>query len=67
MLRRAHRLKQTIELFITSYSNDISYLSMSTADWKHVEYLIKLLYEFWLVTTRLSEHIGVTGHKVYIF
>jgi hypothetical protein len=65
MLRRAYRLKDTIEIFIDSWNqDDITYLKVSSSDWKHVQYLMRLLYEFWLITTRLSEHKGATGHKV---
>jgi hypothetical protein len=66
MLRRALKLQSAIQAFIINWTDDdISSLQLAPHEWKHVEYLIELLYEFWLYTTCLSEHRGPTVHHVY--
>lgn len=65
MLRRAYKLKAAIRLFITQTS-DVSSLLLEEFEWRHVEYLLLLLYDFWLYTNCLSEHTGATVHQVFI-
>jgi hypothetical protein len=66
MLRRASQLRGALQSFIKTWEDDdISSLQLGPHEWKHVEYLLELLYEFWLYTTLLSEHRGPTVHQVY--
>jgi hypothetical protein len=66
MLRRALKLRGALQSFISTWAgNDISSLQLGPDEWKHVEYLLQLLYDFWLYTTLLSEHHGPTVHQVY--
>jgi hypothetical protein len=66
MLRRALKLRGALQSFITTWEDkDISSLQLGPDEWKHVEYILELLYDFWLYTTLLSEHCGPTIHQVY--
>lgn len=65
MLERAHKLKQPIQRFITATDDRaVAYLALAEHEWRHVEYLLQLLREFYYFTNSLSKHHGVTVHKV---
>ncbi|OJJ98579.1 hypothetical protein ASPACDRAFT_62071 [Aspergillus aculeatus ATCC 16872] len=66
MIRRALNLRQAINSFIQhcDYGN-INHLCPTTIEWKQMEYLLKLLYPFFLFTSCLSENSGPTVHKIY--
>lgn len=66
MLRRAHKLREYLRLFVKTWGEDISALGLDEHEWHHIEYLLRLLYDFWLYTTCLSEHTGPTIHRVSI-
>jgi hypothetical protein len=66
MLQQAYKLRSSIDSFITSWKDtDISLLKLALHEWKHIEYLLELLYDFWLYTNCVSKHKGVTIHKAY--
>ncbi|KAJ1704854.1 hypothetical protein NYO67_12991 [Aspergillus flavus] len=66
MIRRALKLRQSVENFIQYWDNsDISHLQPTPVEWRQLEYLIELLYPFYIFTTCLSDNQGPTVHKVY--
>lgn len=67
MLLRVYQFKSAIEWFIKQQTNEKikSALTFQKYEWRHVEYLLEILYEFSLYTTGLSTHTGVTVHQVY--
>ena len=64
MLHQAHLLRSAIKHFIIRNDNDISELQLAEHKWHYVEYLLQLLYDFYLWTEALSEHTGATIHQV---
>lgn len=66
MIRRAIKLRPAIESFIQHWDHDnIDHLHPTAIEWKQLEYLLELLYPFFLFTSCLSENSGPTVHKVY--
>ena len=63
MLRRAYRLKVAVKDFIAT-EDDIKRFRLTAEDWKHIEYLMKLLFDFYQMTTLLSQHKRATAHEV---
>jgi hypothetical protein len=64
ILSRAWELKDALNGFVTSWQDDVSSLSLELYEWKHIEYLLELLYDCYLHTRFVSEHNGVTVHQV---
>ena len=64
MLCQVHLLRSAIKHFITRNDDDISELQLAEHEWHHVEYLLQLLYDFYLWTGALSEHTGATIYQV---
>ena len=64
MLERAYALRHYIRQFIIHSAEDISILGLDNHEWRHVEYLLQLLSDFFLYTKSLSKHTGATIHKV---
>ncbi|EAU30716.1 predicted protein [Aspergillus terreus NIH2624] len=66
MIRRALKLRQPIESFIQHWdSQKLDYLRPTPVEWKQLEYLLELLYPFYIFTSCLSENTGPTVHRVY--
>jgi Domain of unknown function (DUF4413) len=66
MIRRALKLRKSIDQFFQEWeANNLSHLQLTMIEWKQLEYLIELLFPFYLFTTCLSENHGPSIHKVF--
>ena len=66
MIRRALKLRHPIEKFIQHRdSQELDYLCPTLIEWKQLEYLLELLYPFYIFTSCLSENTGPTVHRIY--
>lgn len=67
MLFRAHKLREPIRRYISATDDESLFpLSLGYGEWRHVEYLLQLLHEFYAFTKSLSIQNGVTIHKASI-
>ena len=65
ILYRVRDLRDTLTQFILTNTDNIFYLFLEWYEWKYIDYLLLILYNFYLQTRYVSRYHGITIQKIY--